>query len=115
MMAWIKNKAKDVWQSQWVDHSNVVPKYRWSDVDRAFHLVSPAGHIIFKPKTDKDIERFRNKYINRFMMIEKDALDQEDKNKLFFCLYEEIRKKEKVKYKANVHTRLKGTWCSFMQ
>lgn len=111
MMAWIKNKLKE----QWNDHSNAVPQQRWSDVDRCFYLSSPAGRILYKPKDEKDLQRFRNEYINRFDMIDKDGLDKEDKIKLYFHLYREMRSKEKVKYRANVHTRLKGQWCNFIQ
>ena len=112
MIKWIKKQVKEAWHSQWVDHSNVKPRQSWSDVDRAFHLVSPAGHIIFKPKTEKQRIEFRNKYINRFVSIDKDSLDENDKTVFYFYLFNEIIKNNKVRYKANVRTRAKGKWCS---
>lgn len=116
MIKWMKRQAIDMWDSQWVDHTNVVPRQRWSDVDRSFHLVSPAGHIIYKPKSQKEVTEFRDKYINRFECIEKDALNEKDRNCLFFYLYQEIRRDVKrARYKANIRTRFKGRVCSLIK
>lgn len=108
----IKNWMKSSWDYQWSDMSGVIPRQQWSEKDRAFFLNSSAGLIKYKPKNDKDLQRFRDKYVNQFdviMMCPNDGL----KEKMFFLLYQEIKKNERVKYKGNIRTRLRGKFWSF--
>lgn len=89
-------KVKGFIRSQFVDNSNVVPYQTWNDRDSCFYLNSPAGLIIYRPKSVKDTSRFRDRWINKFIHARN-----------FFTLYREIIRNEKVKYRANLHTRLK--------
>jgi hypothetical protein len=99
----ISRTIENVIHEQTVDHSNVVPHQRFGK-DGKFHLVSCAGHIIYKPKTEVDVSRFRDKWISRFEKIR--ALTHDEQRTLFFRLFQEIRSTEKVKYRANLRTRL---------
>ena len=98
MMDWIKRKALE----QWVPRDQVVPVAKWSDKDRAFYLDSVAGLIKYKPKDQKDIARFRDKWVNRFEQA------KERGERSLFQLYKELRSEERVKYSANLRTRLRG-------
>jgi hypothetical protein len=89
--------------NQTVDHSNVVAHQKWGREGR-FHLVSCAGHIIYKPTSEKDAARFRDRWINRFETIRQ--LMPQDQRPAFFRLFKEIRDTEKIKFKANARTRL---------
>jgi hypothetical protein len=97
--------------NQMVDNSNVVPHQRFGR-DMKFHLVSCAGHIIYKPKTEADVSRFRDKWISRFEKIR--ALESVDQRTLFFRLFNEIRSTEKVKYRANLRVRWNNVTYKFM-
>lgn len=108
IMGWIKNKLIE----QTATNSGVVPEQRWAEREKCFYLNSPAGLIKYKPKLNRDIARFRDIYINQFDSIKISNLKPQIKEELFFRLYAEIRAAEKVSYKANVRTRLKGAMCS---
>jgi len=99
----ISKAIEDLIHSQTVDHSNVVPHQRFGK-DGYFHLVSCAGHIIYKPKKEADVSRFRDKWISRFEKIK--TLGFDEQRVLFFRLFNEIRSTEKCKYKANLRVRL---------
>ena len=73
---------------------------RWDGYKRVFFMNSSAGFIKYKPKKPVDIERFRNNWVNRFM------LEKGDRKRLF-KLYRELRRQERVSYKANLNTRVK--------
>lgn len=106
-MAWLKKKTSDFCHSQWVDWSNVTPEHRWNPAKRSFFLVSCAGTIQYKPKTEKEIIQFRDKYINRFEAIKSEP-NPEERSKLFHDLYKEIRTLKRISYSANFRTRLQG-------
>lgn len=98
-MGWLENYIK----GQLAEHTSVTPISVWSDKDRCFYINSIAGLIKYKPKDLKDLTRFRNTWINKFDLIAKDPSE-----KKLFKLYDEILGAEKVSYKANLRTRLKG-------
>lgn len=83
-------------------------EFNWSQRDRAFYINSQAGLIKFKPKTTVELTNFRDEHINRVDNLRRDELEGSDVTRRLFRLYKEIRKKEKVSYKANLHTRLKA-------
>ena len=107
MMAWIKRRIK----AQWVDKSGVRPEHKFDKTTWKFFLDSGAGLIEYKPKTDLELQEFRNKYVNRFEMIKNEG-DPEKRRELFFLLYEDIRRNVKrAKYRANLRTRFEGKVC----
>ena len=108
-MSWIKN----IINTQMADNSNVVAEHRWSQNLSSFFLNSPAGLIKYKPKDHKDAARFRDKWINKFDQIKENSLNQKDIKIQMHYLYREIRQNEKVSYKANFHTRVRGKLCIF--
>jgi hypothetical protein len=105
-MAWLKKKTAEFCHDQWVDWSNVVPEHRWNPAKRSFHLVSCAGAIHYKPKTEREVIEFRDKYINRFEAIRREPA--EEHARLFHELYTEIRGLKRTSYNANLRTRLQG-------
>jgi hypothetical protein len=108
-MGWISKLIS----TQMADNSSVVAEHRWSPNLYSFFLNSPAGLIRYKPKDQRDAARFRDKWINRFEAIKTHSLDQKDLKIQMIFLYREIRKNEKVSFKANLHTRLRGGLCFF--
>ena len=103
----ISEMIREVIYTQTVNHSNVAPHQRFGK-DGKFHLVSCAGHLIFTPKKEFEIAVFRDKYISRFEKIK--TLSPAEQRLLFFRLFNEIRATERVKWKANLRTRL----CSLL-
>jgi len=111
MRIFIKRKIKDIFHSQSVSWSNVVPKHQYDGKKNEFTMISPAGVIKYKPNKDIDLTEFRNKYINTFQSL----VDLHGKwgiEREFFVLYNNIKKDYKVKYKANIGTRLRGLKCN---
>lgn len=110
IIKWVEKKAKE----QMTSNAGVVPSYKWNGLTRSFYLDSPAGLIQFKPKTEKDLIKFRDEFVNQFAdLAEKHKISSQTNE--FYSLYAEIRKKYKVKYTANLATRLKGKVCSLIQ
>jgi hypothetical protein len=105
MMAWLHKKI----QEQMADNSQVVPECKWSERDRAFYINSVAGLIKYKPKDVKDLNRFRDRWVNLFEQYRSTALNNKDLESMMFGFTNMIRKEERVKYTANIRTRLKGT------
>lgn len=105
MMAWFKKKIEE----QWSDNSQVVPECKWSERDRAFYINSVAGLIKYRPKNVQDLNRFRDKWVNLFERYKQDALNAKDRERLMFEFTNWIRREEKIKFTANLRTRLKGT------
>ena len=102
---WIRTQI----HNQFVSHDNVVSFHRLDPKTGRFYLNSPAGLIVYKPKSLADVTRFRDKWINKFETLS----EQKDSNK-FYNLYVEIRKNEKVKYRANLRTRIKCNLLRFI-
>ena len=106
MMGWVKRLVSN----QCVDLSGVKPEIRFKD--NHIWLNSAAGNIEFFSKDWKELCRFRNDAVNRFgeiINLKNAGLISHDKiNKQMFVLYDQIRSKYKVKYRANLRTRLKG-------
>jgi hypothetical protein len=106
---WIENYCK----YQTTEITNVIPVARWSEREEKFYIDSVAGLLVYKPKSLKDLTRFRNEWINRFEQVcrgwphDNTPVSKNDERRLFE-FYEEIRSKEKIKYTANLRTRLKG-------
>lgn len=105
-MAWLKKKTAEFCHNQWVDWSNVVPEHRWNTAKKTFFMVSCAGIISFKPKTEREVIEFRDKYINRFEAIKLEPTA--DQARLFHELYTEVRGLKRTSYSANIRTRLQG-------
>ena len=99
---WIKDKIYE----QHVDHDNVQPRSDYKD--NIFYLSSCAGLIKFKPKNMTEIITFRDKWVNQFeavMLFHQKGVDSREN---FYRLYSQILNSNyKVKYKANVKTRLR--------
>lgn len=102
----IKERIKGYLAYQVADLSRTVPVQRWSPKDRRFYLNSEAGLLIYKPKNEQDQIRFRNAWINEFDKIL--TLKGKARTVALFHFYVEIRSKERISYRANIHTRLKG-------
>lgn len=98
----VKKMLSNFIHNQTVDTSNV--KAHQNFAKGKFFLVSCAGVIEYSPKTENDVARFRDRWINRFEAIR--ALDLKDQKAAFFRLFAEIRGSEKVRFKANMRTRL---------
>lgn len=103
-MTWLKQKTFEFCHNQWIDWSNVRPEHRWNSAKRSFFLVSCAGTVTFKAKTERDVIEFRDKYINRFEAIKREPVAEQPR--LFHELYSEIRELKRASYKANIRTRL---------
>ena len=101
MMQWLENYIK----YQTTEIVSVKPVANWSDRDGKFYINSIAGLLVYKPKTLRDLTRFRNEWINRF--------NQCVSEKELFEFYADIRSKEKIKYVANLRTRLKSVKWTF--
>jgi hypothetical protein len=99
---WIENYCR----AQLAEHTNVEPVAKWSERERCFYIDSVAGLLKYKPKNLADLTRFRNEWINRFDQLRNTGSGTFEKK--LFEFYEEIRSQEKIKYKANLRTRLKG-------
>ena len=102
----VKRWIKGAVGYQLTDMRSVRLHFNWSEKDRAFYIDSPAGLIKFKPKSLLLQTRFRDMYINKFAKLVNKDRRGEDVKKELFRLYREIRKTWKVKYKANLRTRL---------
>jgi len=97
MLSWLKRAALN----QWTDMKAVKPEVRL--VDGTFYLNSEAGLIRYRPRTTKDLTAFRDKYVNRFML-----LTENYNRRGLFSLYSQIRGDVKrASYRANVRTRLR--------
>lgn len=97
----VKKMIKEFVHNQTVDNSNVRAHQNFAK--GKFFLVSCAGLIEYTPKNEKDVARFRDKWINRFEAIR--VLDAKDQKAAFFRLFAEIRSSEKIRFKANLRTR----------
>lgn len=85
----------------------VKPFFRYDEKKGIFHFVSPSGHLIYKCKKEEDLIRFRNNYLNPFVVI---MNSYNGSNKLFYKLYKKIRKEESwfsVKYRGCFKTWLR--------
>ncbi len=106
MMGWVKKLAS----KQCVDLSGVKPEIRFRD--NHIWLNSAAGNIEFFSKDWRELCKFRNDAANRFCELiscsKDDIFSRDEINRRMFILYRNIRSKYKVKYRANLRTRLKG-------
>jgi len=107
----IKDRLKIYLKSQTTNMGGVKPEQRYRD--NRFYFTSPAGDltvIVKQIKHNHNVSRFRDAFINRFEQITKESE--------YFELYKEIFETKgnrwRVKYKANLHTRLKGKLCSLI-
>jgi len=81
---------------------------RWSQIDRCFYIDSCVGQIRYKPKTTNELTAFRDKYINQVDLLRNIEMAGRPVTRKLFNLYREIKKNHRVRYKANIHTRVKG-------
>lgn len=101
-----KSAFKDFIHNQTVDWATVQPRQNFAK--GRFFLVSPAGIIVYKVKSEADISRFRDRWISTFDQISK-IPDAKIRANAFHQLYRQIRQGERVSWKANLHTR----WISY--
>ena len=95
-MGWLRNKIK----AQFTEHSGTV--FKVVEKDGVYYIDSIAGHITYKPKCQKDLDEFRNIWVNRLSI-------NHDRENLAYC-YGEIRKRFRVKFRANIITRVKNVY-----
>lgn len=106
MSATIKKWAKDQIKYHTIDMSGVKPEIRCSST--SFYLNSCAGLVEFRSRDRLDMDKFRNGFMNRFQLL----INNNSKNREYFSLYREIlrskwSKHARVKYKANLRTRMR--------
>lgn len=80
-------------------------EYRWVLKEKALYINSEAGNIRFKPKTHIELSRFRDSYINRLEDLRARQSEGREYKKELFALYDEINRKEKVRYKGTLNVR----------
>jgi len=92
------------------DMSDVTPEHRIGK--GGIFLNSVAGTIRFIPRREADLNQFRDTFLNRFHVLSQMWERGVSKDAEFFQLYEDIRKfkwkKSRIKYKANLHTRIRS-------
>lgn len=106
MLARLKKSLKGYLHYQWVDMSGVKPEFRQRE--NLISLNSEAGTIDFKPRKMSDLYRFRDRYLNRFETLANRITAGESMSRELFDLYDEIRKNFRVKYRANIRTRVRS-------
>lgn len=84
------------------------PKH-WMDRHLHIYLLSSVGRIKYSTNNLKEMTAFRNKYVNRFMLV-----SQKPSLLKYYGLYFEILLKHRkgVSYKANLITRFVGLMLS---
>ena len=86
------------------DMSSVSPEIRFSEKENAIYLNSCAGLIRFTSRSQHEMEKFRNIFANKFSQ----AKNNKDFFKIYSCaLKEKWSSKTRIKYKANLRTRLR--------
>ena len=105
-----KKWIRDFVDYQKADFSSTEPVHRLSRRDGRFYFNSCAGVLSFKPKNENEVSRFRDKWVNRFEYIK--TLPEPERRKMLFNFYNDIRSQEKIRYRANFRTRIKGKLCS---
>ncbi len=102
----LRKSIKGYVRHQWVDMGQVKPEAR--SLPHLISLNSEAGTIDFRIRNQKDLCRFRDHYLNRFHELIAKHKDGEKITRELFVLYDEIRRHFRVKYRANVRTRLRS-------
>lgn len=111
MLKMIKKWMTEQVHNQTVDMSNVQPRLDYRDWSIFFN--SCAGLIQFKAKGVQDLADFRNNWANKFHVLMEAHYKGVDVSENFFALYGEILSSNvKVKYTANLRTRLRLKKCS---
>jgi len=106
MLNQLKKSLRGWAHYQWVDMSGVKPEFRQRE--NLISLNSEAGTIDFRPRKSSDLYVFRDRYLNRFEVLARKATEGGKVARELFDLYEEIRKTFRVKYKANLRTRVRS-------
>lgn len=88
---------------QLADMKSVEISYKWSPKDKSFFIDSEAGLIKFRPRSVREMADFRDKCINKLLALK-------GNRKGLFKLYKDIRKKYRVRYKANLRTRIRSVF-----
>jgi hypothetical protein len=91
---------------QWTDMSGVKPEFRQRE--NLISLNSEAGTIDFRPRKVSDLCSFRDRYLNRFETLAKRAVNGDVVTRDLFDLYDDIRKAFRVRYRANLRTRVRS-------
>lgn len=104
MKKWVKNQLHQLWMYHTQDNRNVFAEHKF--VSGIFYIVSEAGVLVYKPKKEHLISKFRNDIINRFEAIMEN--EGPSKTKDIYRLYAEARKDYKVTWRANARTRLRS-------
>lgn len=101
---WVKEQISQQLKAQWLDNSRVEPEHKY--IGGVFYVNSEAGLLVYKPKEDEGVAKFRDDIVNKFEVL----LDEKSKHKTeaMFNLYKSARKKYKVRWKANFRTRCRS-------
>ena len=104
----LKDWMRDQTRYHMTDMSRVKPEFRFSERENALYLNSCAGVIRFTSRDLDEMAKFRNIFVNRFSQLIDGAAKKTD----FFSLYKDIisskwSRKARLKYKANLRTRMR--------
>ena len=107
--SWIEEKVHE----QMVSMDSVEPRMDFRD--NTIYFNSCAGLLSFHTKNHVELSRYRDNWANKFGALldaHKNGVDVRDN---FFKLYAQILSSNvKVKYKANVRTRLRLKKCTLL-
>lgn len=114
MLKMIKKWAQEKVYEQTVDMGNVQPRLDYRDWSIFFN--SCAGVIQFKAKGVQELADFRNKWANKFHTLVEAHNRGVDVSNNFFILYGDILASNvKIKYRANIRTRLRLQKCKLLK
>lgn len=107
----MKKWLKAFWAKQTVSWYNVRAYHSFDRVNNTFHLFSSAGYLRYRALSERDISRFRDKYINWFdYVIRHDEIPTHKRKREYLGTYRKIRKQENwacITYRSNVRTWLR--------
>jgi len=103
VVKWIKGQI--TYQATSMDRVRL--EWKWHEKNHCFYINSAAGLLIYKPKSTNDLNRFRDKWINKISVLFELSNRGMNIKKDIFELYHQVRTDEKIRYRSNLRTRLK--------
>ena len=103
MISYIKTSISD----QFVDYSPTIPLYNWSEARQTFYIVSAMGILEYQSLKPREINAFRDKWINRFSLICEKHKSGKKVTRDLFKFYHDAREVKGVRYRANFRTRVR--------
>jgi len=114
------------WVYQWVNMDSVVPRHDFDPRRTRIYMLSVAGQIVLKPRSQVHLSKMRDRWVNEMQRV----MDSTgflirrrvfwgskfvSQKRAFFILFRRIKKKEKWRlrsYRATMRTRLRsfGYW-----